>query len=154
MTVYGFMLTMLVTSGLMFVIGKLGAKAYVNVLRVPRRLLGPMIIALTVVGVYAIHNSLFEVWLMLGFGLVGFAMERMSIPTAPAVLAVILGPIAEENLRRALLISGGDFWYLLNGPISITLAVLVLIALVAPVTARLRKTRKRNGNIVAEQQGN
>lgn len=153
-TVYGFMLTMLVTSGLMFVIGKLGAKAYVNVLRVPRRLLGPMIIALTVVGVYAIHNSLFEVWLMLGFGLVGFAMERMSIPTAPAVLAVILGPIAEENLRRALLISGGDFWYLLNGPISITLAVLVLIALVAPVTARLRKTRKRNGNIVAEQQGN
>ncbi|MCE8431861.1 tripartite tricarboxylate transporter permease [Rhodovulum sulfidophilum] len=135
---YGFMLTMLVTSGLMFLIGKLGARAYVNVLRVPRQLLGPIILALTVVGVYAIHNSIFEVVLMLCFGLVGFAMERMAIPTAPAVLAVILGPIAEENLRRALLISGDDFSYLLRGPISIVLALLVLGALVSPWVPKVK----------------
>jgi len=129
---YGVMLTMLVTSGLMFVIGKLGAKAYVNVLRVPRQLLGPIILALTVVGVYAIHNSVFEVILMLAFGLIGFAMEKMAIPTAPAVLAVILGPIAEENLRRSLLISQDNFAYLLQSPISIVLALLVLVALASP----------------------
>jgi len=135
---YGFMLTMLVTSGMMFVIGKLGAKAYVNVLRVSRQILGPMILALTVVGVYAIHNSIFEVVLMLCFGLVGFAMERMAIPTAPAVLAVILGPIAEENLRRSLLISGDNLWYLVQSPISIVLAFLVLVALAAPWLPKLK----------------
>lgn len=145
---YGFMLTMLVTSGLMFVIGKLGAKAYVNVLRVPRQILGPMILALTVVGVYAIHNSIFEVVLMLCFGLIGFAMERMAIPTAPAVLAVILGPIAEENLRRSLLISGDNLWYLVQSPISIVLALLVLVALAAPwmPKLKLRSTRVPDGS--------
>jgi putative tricarboxylic transport membrane protein len=138
---YGFMLTMLVTSGLMFVIGKLGARAYVNVLRVPRQLLGPIIIVLTVVGIYAIHNSIFEVILMLVFGLIGFAMERMSIPTAPAVLAVILGPIAEENFRRALLISGDNIWYLFKGPISIVLVLLVVVALVSPWLPSLKMLR-------------
>lgn len=134
---YGFMLTMLVTSGMMFVIGKLGARVYVNVLRIPRTILGPMILALTVVGIYAIHNSAFEVVMMLCFGVVGFAMERLSIPTAPAVLAVILGQIAEENLRRSLLISGDDFWYLLQGPISIVLVILTCIALVSPWLPKL-----------------
>ena len=141
--VYGFMLTMLVTAGMMFVIGKVGARAYINILRVPRRLLGPMIVALTVVGIYAIHNSLFEVWLMLGFGLVGFAMERMSIPTAPAVLAVILGPIAEENLRRALLISRGDLWYLVSSPVSWGLLCLVAVAVIAPVISRVRQRGRK-----------
>lgn len=139
---FGFMLTMLVTSGLMFIIGKLGAKVYVNVLRIPSTVLGPMILALTVVGIYAIHNSVFEVVMMLCFGLIGFAMERMSIPTAPAVLAVILGQIAEENLRRALLISGDNFWYLLQGPISIILVSLTCIALVSPWLPKLKLGRK------------
>ncbi|GGG83690.1 C4-dicarboxylate ABC transporter permease [Salipiger pallidus] len=138
---YGFMLTMLVTSGMMFVIGKLGARAYVNVLRVPRQILGPIILVLTTVGVYAIHNSIFEVILMLVFGLIGFAMERLSIPTAPAVLAVILGPIAEENLRRALLISGDNITYLVRSPISIILAFLVVIALVSPAWTTWRKNK-------------
>ncbi|MCA0851256.1 tripartite tricarboxylate transporter permease [Salipiger thiooxidans] len=138
---YGFMLTMLVTSGMMFVIGKLGARAYVNVLRVPRQILGPIILVLTTVGVYAIHNSIFEVILMLVFGLIGFAMERLSIPTAPAVLAVILGPIAEENLRRALLISGDNITYLVRSPISIILALLVVIALVSPAWTNWRKSK-------------
>ena len=132
-TVYGFMLTMLITSGIMFIIGKLGARAFVNVLKVPPRLLGPSVICLTVVGIYAVHNSLFEVWLMLGFGVIGFGMERLSIPTAPAVLAVILGPMAEESFRRALLISGGDYGYLLASPVSWVLVALIAITIAAPV---------------------
>lgn len=147
---YGFMLTMLVTSGMMFVIGKLGARVYVNVLRIPRTILGPMILALTVVGIYAIHNSVFEVVMMLCFGVVGFAMERLSIPTAPAVLAVILGQIAEENLRRSLLISGDDFWYLLQGPISIVLVVLTCIALVSPWLPKLGFRKSLPDGIASE----
>jgi putative tricarboxylic transport membrane protein len=140
-TVYGFMLSMLITAGMMFIIGKFGARAYVNVLRMPAKLLGPMILALTVVGVYAIHNSMFEVILMLIFGLLGFVMERLSIPTAPAVLAVILGPIAEENLRRALLISRDDVSILFKGPISLVLIGLVVIAIAIPWLTKLRKKK-------------
>ncbi|TDE40291.1 tripartite tricarboxylate transporter permease [Antarcticimicrobium sediminis] len=142
-TVYGFMLTMLITSGLMYVIGKLGARAFVNVLRLPPLLLGPMILALTTVGVYAVQNSMFDVWLMLGFGLIGFAMERMSIPTAPAVLAVILGPMAEASFRRALLISGGEYGYLFSSAISITLVVLIVLMLLTPVVRHIRARQRR-----------
>lgn len=148
---YGFMLAMLVTSGLMFVIGKLGARAYVNVLRVPRQLLGPIILTLTVVGVYAIHNSIFEVVLMLCFGLIGFCMEKMSIPTAPAVLAVILGPIAEENLRRALLISGDNYWYMVESPISVVLAFLVLIALASPWLPNVKVFKRKPSKVLKEK---
>lgn len=139
--VYGFMLAMLVTAGMMYVIGKFGARLYVNVLRMPGRLLGPIVLGLTVVGVYSIHNSMFEVWLMLGFGALGFVMERLNIPTAPAVLAVILGPIAEESLRRALLISGGDASALLAGPISWLLAALTAAAVLSPLYKAIRTRR-------------
>lgn len=126
---YGFMLTLLITAGLMWVLGRFGAKAFINVLRLPPRLLSPMIICMSVVGVYSIHNSLFDVWMMLGFGLLGFCMEKLSIPTAPTVLAVILGPMAEEALRRALLISGNNSLYLFADPISwLLIAVIILMA--------------------------
>lgn len=142
-TVYGFMLTMLITSGLMYVIGKVGARAFINVLRLPPLLLGSMIIALTTVGVYAVHNSMFDVWLMLAFGLIGFGMERLDIPTAPAVLAVILGPMAEASFRRALRIGGGDYGYLIESPISLIMITLIALALLTPVVRRVMARRSR-----------
>ena len=142
-TVYGFMLTMLVTAGLMFVIGKVGAKAFINVLRMPPRLLGPMILALTTVGVYAVHNSIFEVWMMLGFGAVGYAMEKLDIPTAPAVLAVILGPMAEASFRRALLIGRGEASYFVASPISWVLIALIAMAVLSPAVRAVRERRAR-----------
>ena len=123
---YAFMLSMLVTSGMMLVLGSIGVKAFIKLLKMPAQLLAPMIFVLATVGVFAIHNSLFDVGLMFGFGILGYAMERMDIPTAPAVLAVILGPMAEESLRRALLISNDNFLGLVQSPISIILVVLIV----------------------------
>jgi putative tricarboxylic transport membrane protein len=140
--VYGFMLTMMITAVLMFAIGRFGARLYVHILKMPAGLLAPMIICMTIIGVYSIHNSMFEVGLMLGFGLIGFAMERLHIPTAPAVLAVILGPMAEEALRRALLISRGDFAYLVSSQISWILIALILLALLTPLARKITKQRK------------
>ena len=140
---YGFMLSMLVTSGMMLMMGALGARIFVNVLKMPTQLLAGMILTLAMIGVYAIHNSMFEVWLMLGFGLVGYAMEKLDIPTAPAVLAMILGPIAEENLRRALLISGDSFLALVQGPISILLIVLILGSTGVPLLRKYLARQKR-----------
>lgn len=143
---YGFMLAMLVTAGLMLVLGSLGARAFVNVLRMPPQLLAAMIMMLSVVGIYAINNSLFDVWLMLGFGLLGYVMEKLDMPTAPTVLAVILGPMAEEALRRALLLSGGDPAILFRGVISWILIGLIVLSIGAPLLRRLLK-RKSGGAI-------
>ncbi|MWJ27027.1 C4-dicarboxylate ABC transporter permease [Halomonas sp. ZH2S] len=144
--VFGFMLSMLVTAILMFVIGRLGARAFVHVLKAPPALLAPMIISLAVVGIYSIHNSMFEVWLMLGFGLLGFGMERLGIPTAPAVLAVILGPMAEESLRRALLISGGSFDYLVQSWISWIIITMIAVTVLVPIWKRFKKQRTSRGS--------
>ena len=138
---YGFMLSMLFTAGLMFVLGTVGAKGFIYILRLPTQLLAPMIMLMSVVGVYAIHNSLFEVWMMLGFGLLGFAMEKLNIPTAPTVLAVILGPMAEEALRRTLLISGGNFGALFSGVISWILISMIVLSAGIPLFRRLRARR-------------
>ena len=141
--VYGFMLTMLFSAGLMFLIGRLGARIYIHVLKVPALLLAPLIICLTVIGTYAIHNSMFEAWLMLGFGLIGYGMERLSIPTTPAVLAIILGPMAESALRRALLISGGNFGYLFESIISLLIIAMILLTTVITPLHRRLKQRKQ-----------
>lgn len=139
---YGFMLAMLVTSGLMLLLGRFGARAFVNVLKMPTQLLAPMIFILATVGVFAIHNSMFEVWLMLGFGILGYVMEKLDIPTAPAVLAVILGPIAEENLRRALLISNDGFLGIFQGPISLILIALILATTGLPILKHMLSRRQ------------
>lgn len=146
---YAFMLSMLVTSGLMLVLGTLGAKAFINVLKMPTQLLAPMIFVMSTIGVFAIHNSMFEVWMMLGFGILGYCMEKLDIPTAPAVLAVILGPIAEENLRRALLISGEGFFSLLQGPISWILVGLIVATTGLPIFKKLLLRRKARLTTIA-----
>ncbi|BBI54417.1 hypothetical protein HORIV_68380 [Vreelandella olivaria] len=87
---YGFMLSMLVTSIMLFFIGRLGARVFINVMYMSPLILAPIIIALTSIGIYAVNNSIFDVWLMFIFGILGWCMERLSIPLAPAVLAVIL----------------------------------------------------------------
>jgi putative tricarboxylic transport membrane protein len=130
---YGFMLAMGVTAIMMLVVGQLGARLFINVLRISPLLLAPMIVSLTVIGVYTVNNSMAEVWIMLGLGMIGYGMEKLAIPTAPAVLAIILGPMAESELRRALLLGRGDPVILITNPISIILAGLTVLVLCAPL---------------------
>ncbi|MBI4184956.1 MAG: tripartite tricarboxylate transporter permease [Proteobacteria bacterium] len=132
--VYGFMIQMFLTSVLLFAFGGyLGSRLFVQVLRVPPVLLVPMIIALCVIGSYAINNSMFDVYLMLFFGFLGHLLERMNYPLAPAVLGLVLGPYAETSLRLALRISGGDATVLVTRPLSLAVALLTLAILVYPL---------------------
>lgn len=130
---YGFILAMLVTSIMLFVIGRLGARLFINVMYMPPLLLAPIIIALTTIGVFAINNSIFDVWLMLIFGLLGWGLERLKVPLAPAVLAVILGPIAESNLRRSLLIGGEDIGILFSSTIAMIMVGAIALTILSPL---------------------
>jgi len=143
--VYGFMIQMLVTSILLIPFGGLLAtRLFSQVLRLPRVMLAPLIIGLTVVGVYCINNSIFDLYMMLCFGLVGYCMEKLKFPLAPAVLGLILGGMAETNLRLTMLISGDDWRALVQNTISQIIIALIVVVLLYPVIRAVMARRSAN----------
>lgn len=92
---------------------------WVQVLRIPDRILYPLILLLCVVGAYSINNSVFDIGVMVTFGVVGFFLKRGGYEAAPLILAFVLGPMLEVNLRRSLLISGGDVSIFFTRPIAL-----------------------------------
>jgi TctA family transporter len=115
---------------------------WVRLLRVPYRLLFPAILTFMAIGVYSINNSYFDVLMTIVFGLLGFLFIKLRVEPAPLILAFVLGPLMEENLRRALLISRGDPTVFVTRPISaafLVAAVLLLLVMVLPAVRRKRE---------------
>jgi putative tricarboxylic transport membrane protein len=109
------------------------APLWARLLRIPPPLLYAAIVTFATVGAYSLNNSVFDVALVYGIGVVGFLMRRVDVPIAPAILGVILGPIAEQQLRRALAISEGDVSVFVRRPLSATLLALAALVLVIPM---------------------
>ncbi len=105
---------------------------FARILTVPRYVLMPIVATLSFVGVYAVNNSMFDILLMAGFGVLGYLMRKAGFPLAPVILGLVLGGLMEVNLRRALSLSNGDWSVLVGSPIAITLWVLSVVGLVAP----------------------
>lgn len=106
--VYTIFLGMFIANTLMCICGFAGIRVFSKVLSVPKVILTPVIFALCIIGSFAMKNSLFDVWVMLIAGVVGYFLGKAKVPTSPAILGLILGPMAEKNFRTALLKSGGD----------------------------------------------
>jgi TctA family transporter len=122
---------------------------WVKLLQIPYRYLFPSIVVLICVGMYSVNLSAFDIWLVLGLGLLGYAMLLTGFDAAPFLMGFILGPLMEENLRRALLLNRGDFSVFLKGPISLTCLVLAVLVLVWPLLAsRLRARRPQPAGAV------
>jgi putative tricarboxylic transport membrane protein len=100
---------------------------------VPTALLTPVILTFCVVGTYALANRVFDVWVMLGFGLVGFALEAVEIPLAPFVIGLVLAPLAEEHLGAGLMQSGGSYLPLVRNPIALVFTLLAVAIVVVVV---------------------
>ncbi len=115
--------------------GLLGAHLWVRILNFPPKYLWPAIIVLCVVGSFALRGGIFDVWAMVLAGLLGFIMRMDGYPLAPMVLGLILGPIAEENLRRSLELSGGSLDIIYTSPIAMAILVLSVISLFTPILA-------------------
>src|SRR5690606_23449650 len=123
--VYGFMLQMLLSAFLLLVVGGLAAtRIFGQVLRLPRVVLAPLIILFVVIGVYAVNNAMFDLYILVGVGLVAYVMEKLDYPQAPVVLGLILGPMAESQLRLSLTISQGDPTVLVSSWVSVIIALL------------------------------
>ena len=99
------------------------------------------ILGVIVVGAFALNNQMFEVWIVLGMGLLGFFMNRYGFNVLAMVLGLVLGFMVEANMRRSLLISLDDPWVFVTRPVSATLLALALITLIAPLVRRRRADR-------------
>ena len=107
--------------------------AFIWVLRLPFTILAPIIFILCIVGGFVPTLDMHDVWLMLLFGVVGYLMRKLDYPMAPAVLAIVLGPLAEPALRQSLLISGGSFSIFFTRPFAAVIIVIALIFITLPL---------------------
>ena len=109
---------------------------------VPYHFLFPAILVFCAIGVFSLSNTTFDVYFMAVFGLVGYIFRKLECEPAPMLLGFILGPMMEEFLRRALLLSKGDPMILLTRPISATMLVFAALIMVTVLVPALRKKRE------------
>ncbi len=115
---------------------------WVRIIMVPYRFLYPAILVFCAIGAFSLNNSVFDIYLMALFGLLGYVFSKLDCEPAPMLLAFILGPLMEEYLRRAMLMSRGDPMVFLRRPISATLLVIALLAMLLVFIPAFSKTRE------------
>jgi len=120
---------------------------FIRVLAMPFTLLTPIIFVLCVLGVFATTDRMFDTWIMLILGLGGYLLRKLNYPVAPAVLAIVLGPLAERSLRQSLISSQGDVTTFITRPISLTCVILALLLVSYPLIQRfVRKSKMANAS--------
>jgi putative tricarboxylic transport membrane protein len=112
---------------------------WVRMLKVPYPILFPMIVLFCLVGVYSLSNSAYDILVMLGFGILGYLMRKLKYEGAPLVMAFVLGPLLELNLRRSLIVSEGSFGIFFTRPISAVILILSLVILGLSIISKFRK---------------
>lgn len=125
----------------MLLLGLLIVKPLLKILRVKNTILMPIIFIFCIVGTYAINSRIFDIKVMIIFGVIGFIMRKHGYPVAPLVLALILGPMVDENLRRGLILTNGNFLPFVRSPICIVLVIAIFFTLFGrakPVKIALR----------------
>ncbi|MCL1992284.1 MAG: tripartite tricarboxylate transporter permease [Spirochaetes bacterium] len=140
--VYAVFITMFLSNIAVFIVGLSGVKFFAKIISIDRKMLIPAILVLSLVGAFAINRNMFDVFLAIGFGGIGYLLQKYQFPLSPILLALILGPMAEDNLRRYMLIVDGQIMQIFTRPISVTLLLLAVASLVASVLNQ-RKINKR-----------
>ena len=150
--IYPIFAGMIMAQFMLLIVGLSGARVFARMINVDRRILTPVIFFLCVVGSYAMRFSFFDVGLSLIIGVIAYFMEYYGYPASPILLALILGPMAEQNLRRSLIISHGDPLIFFKRPIS---AGFIIIALFVIITSyyRIKRAMEREAEIESEKEG-
>lgn len=149
--IYPIFAGMIMAQFILLIVGLSGARIFARMINVDRKILTPIIFFLCVVGSYAMRFSFFDVGLSLIIGVIAYFMEYYEYPASPILLALILGPMAEQNLRRSLIISHGDPLIFLKRPIS---AAFIIIAIFVIITSyyRIKRAMEREAQIVADKE--
>lgn len=116
---------------------------FARLLTIPQKYLSPLIAVLAFIGVYSVVGNPFDLYMIIGLGVFGWLLRKLGFSLAPVILGVVLGNLLEDNLRRALSISGGDWWILLQSGRSIALYILALAIIFVPIFLGVIKRRKQ-----------
>ena len=114
---------------------------FAQILRLPVHVLFPIILGISLVGAYGVSGRLFDIGLLVGFGLLGYVMVKLKYPTPPLILGFVLGDAMERALRQSLTMSQGDLSILVRGWISATMLILAVAILLLPLLGRFNKAR-------------
>mgnify|MGYP006289473823 CR=1 FL=1 len=141
--IYSIFVAMFLANLLIIILAKIFIRYFSRIIEMPYNILGPGIIIFCVAGVFAVRNNFGDIWIMMGFAILGFFMEKFNYPLAPLILGVVLGPIVEKNLRQVMIISDGSPIGLVSTPLSAVLIILAVISLFSPqlkqIFAKIKK---------------
>ncbi|WP_099157034.1 tripartite tricarboxylate transporter permease [Virgibacillus ndiopensis] len=139
---YGLIIGLFITCIFMFFVGSLLTNFWVKLISLPQTFIAPIILSISVIGAFSVRNLMFDVYITLGFGVLGYFLKKFNFPLAPIVLALVLGGMMESNLRRALLISDGSWMIFLTNPISLILILIALFTFVSPILKNVFTSKK------------
>ena len=142
-TTYTVMGGFLVANLFMGVIGMFLSRYIIKVTRIPKSIIIAAVTTLCVIGAYAVGNSLFDLWVMLFFGIFGYLIKKIGFHPAPIILGLILGPIAEKAFRQVLILSKGNFFgFVIMRPITVVLIVFIILTIFTTINGKRKVARK------------
>ena len=141
--VWGLIASLYISNVLLLVLNLPLIRVWVRLLQVPSSLLFAAVLAFATLGIYTLNNSVFDVFVVYALGVVAFFLRKHSVPLAPVVLGVVLGPLLEQQFRRAVAISGGDVSVFVTRPVSAAILLCALVAVTAPSVVRYFMSRPR-----------
>jgi putative tricarboxylic transport membrane protein len=116
---------------------------FAAILRIPFSIIAPIIVVICAIGAYTVHNAMFDIWLMLLFGLAGYVMKKLNYPLAPLVLALVLGDRAEDAFRQSMLMAQGDLRIFFSNWLVGSIVTLALLLLLWPAFSRWRASLRQ-----------
>jgi putative tricarboxylic transport membrane protein len=140
---WGVISSMYIGNGMLLILNLPLIPMWVQVLKVPYRILFPLILLFCIVGTYSLNNSTFDVALMMIFGLLGYLFRKFEYEPAPLILAFVLGPMFEMNLRQSLIISKGSFLIFFTRPISVVFIGITFILIIISFLPYFTKAKKQ-----------
>ena len=134
---YTIMVSFILANIVMYVQGRFALKWFDKIIDIPKGILLPVILIMCLIGAYTISNSMNSLIVALIFGVIGYAMIKFEYPTAPLVIAIILGSMVEESMRQSLILSDGSGMIFLTQPISLLFLILTVFVTFSPLVMRL-----------------
>ena len=139
--VWGLIASMYVGNVILLVLNLPLVGFWASLLKIPYRILAPIVLVFCFIGAYSNRDNMFDVWVAVAFGFIGYAMQRAQYPVAPVILGLILAPLMEDALRQSLSMSRGDFSIFFTRPIALVLLVLCVLSVVGSYTMRRRQLK-------------
>jgi putative tricarboxylic transport membrane protein len=150
---WGFIASMYVGNVVLLILNLPLVGLFIQVLRIPYRYLYPLILTLCVIGVYAVGQSVVDIWIMIAMGFLGYGMRKLGYEPAPLVLGMVIAPQLELSFRQALALSGGSYSFFVTRPVSAALLALALVLLALSVRTALTRRADWRQRLGLEERG-